>query len=210
MEKYLALVKNTTGRACANLISDMLSSDDVFLFGEIISEKNIIALASFTEYSTYPALLQLFAYGTLAQYNPAIHPELNAKQSAKLKLLTLLDLASKCPTSSLPYSTIAAACDLQTPESLTELLIKALDLKLIDGKLDVKHQVFWVKSCVGRDCADSDGLLRVLEGWLANNEAVIEGIRENVARVGAEEAKVVKEKEKFEALLAVCLASEFL
>jgi COP9 signalosome complex subunit 7 len=133
-----------------------LSSDDVWVFSELLLEKNVSALALLPEFAAYHALLEIFCFSDLQTYLAQIStlPKLNDKQLNKLRLLSLVDLAvynrllissqSNVNGGMLPYEQIIEnlySGSLDSPQVLTDLLIRAIDLQLITGKLDFKNQV---------------------------------------------------------------------
>lgn len=70
LEPYIALSKSATGpRAAADLISQATSHRDTFIFGELLETPNIQALRHANEqYAAYLTILEIFAYGTWADY----------------------------------------------------------------------------------------------------------------------------------------------
>jgi COP9 signalosome complex subunit 7 len=95
MERFALLAKNTKGRAVANLISECLSTDDIYVFSELLQEKNVVALSSLPEFAPYHTLLEIFCFSDLQSYHSQASslPKLNDKQLEKLRLLSLVDLA---------------------------------------------------------------------------------------------------------------------
>ena len=70
LEPYLALSKAATSpRAAADLITQAISAPQAFIFAELLQTPNIQALRGSPEYSPYLQLLQIFAWGTLTDYN---------------------------------------------------------------------------------------------------------------------------------------------
>jgi len=70
LEPYLALSKAATSpRAAADLITQATSAPQAFVFAELLQTPNIQALRDSPDYSQYLRLLQIFAWGTLTDYN---------------------------------------------------------------------------------------------------------------------------------------------
>lgn len=96
MEKFLLLAKsasgaglkliNAAGRACANLISDVIASEDIYVFAELLEEKNVQALESQPEFTPWLRLLEMFCYSNIQAFTMQSDtlPPLNAKQLRKV------------------------------------------------------------------------------------------------------------------------------
>ena len=67
LEQFKILAKAACGRACVALIQQVLSSKNVYVFGELLEMPNVAALQN-TEHQPYFDLLQIFSYGTYADY----------------------------------------------------------------------------------------------------------------------------------------------
>lgn len=69
LEPYLALSKSATSpRAAADLITQATSSPQTYVFAELLQTPNIQSLRNSTEYFSYLQLLEIFAWGTLTDY----------------------------------------------------------------------------------------------------------------------------------------------
>jgi len=109
------------------------------------------------------------------------YPPLNPAQVAKLKHLSLASFAmqrrvraqsSKFPPmltsfQILPYATLQSALDLPSIRALEDVIIDAIYLDIIRGKLDQKQQQFQVEWVMGRDLAPGalEDLLKGLQEW---------------------------------------------
>lgn len=113
-------------------------------------------------------LLELFAYGAIGDYAAAStsFPPLNQAQIAKLKHLTLVNLASLSRT--LSYGELLSALDLNSVRALEDLVIEAIYAGLIQGRLDQRLQRLEVEWTLGRDVKGSEEIetiLRSLQEW---------------------------------------------
>jgi COP9 signalosome complex subunit 7 len=69
LEPYLALSKSATApRAAADLINQATSAPNTFVFAELLHTPNIHALKNSPDYSSHYKLLEIFAWGTWAEY----------------------------------------------------------------------------------------------------------------------------------------------
>jgi COP9 signalosome complex subunit 7 len=76
LEPFVLLSKSaSTPRRAAELISQAISSPSTYVFAELLQKPNIQALRDSPEYSPHLRLLEIFAWGTIADYQsePTIH-----------------------------------------------------------------------------------------------------------------------------------------
>ena len=113
------------------------------------------------------ATLNLFTYGTYPEYlkNKAKYVELKPAHLSKLKLITLVDLASK--SAKVSYASLMQATSIATPRELEDSLIECIQLGLLKGRLDQREQKLWVQSTFGRDVSSADvpNILSRLKQW---------------------------------------------
>lgn len=111
----------------------------------------------------------------LGTENSATLPALSPAQLAKLRQLTLLDMASS--NRNLPYSHILPTLELKSTRQLEEFIIECIYSDLIKARIDQMKQVVEVESVVGRDVQlsrdgrgpkDVGGLIAVLNKWFEN------------------------------------------
>jgi len=73
LEPYLALAKSASSpRAAADLVVQATSSPHTFVFAELLQKPNVQALAQSPEYLPYLRLLEIFAWGSYADYKGEI------------------------------------------------------------------------------------------------------------------------------------------
>ena len=69
LEPFLALSKSANSpRAAADLITQVTSAPNTYVFAELLQTPNIQALRNSEEYAPYLALLEIFAWGTWSDY----------------------------------------------------------------------------------------------------------------------------------------------
>lgn len=67
---YIALSKSATSpRAAADLVTQATSAPQTYIFAELLQTQNIQALSQSPEYSSHLRLLEIFAWGSIADYN---------------------------------------------------------------------------------------------------------------------------------------------
>ncbi|OJT13196.1 COP9 signalosome complex subunit 7a [Trametes pubescens] len=167
LEPFLLMSKAAKGAAAAKLIQDATSAPGVFVFGELLDLPNIQELATHETHSRFYSLLQLFAYKTYADYiqHKDSLPPLNDAQTIKLKQLTLVSLAQDSRI--LPYNELLRVLDMPTVRELEDLIIDAIYLDIVRGKLDQKEGQFEIEYTMGRDLEPGklEQLLVSLQNW---------------------------------------------
>jgi COP9 signalosome complex subunit 7 len=69
LESFLALSKSANSpRAAADLVTQATSHPQTYVFAELLHTPNIQALKTSPEYANYHNLLEIFAWGTWADY----------------------------------------------------------------------------------------------------------------------------------------------
>ncbi|KAI9445566.1 hypothetical protein H4582DRAFT_2071205 [Lactarius indigo] len=176
LEPFVLMSKSAKGAAAAKLIQDAISAQGVYFFAELLDAPNIKQLAGNEQYGTYYALLETFAYKTYKDYlqQKVALPDLSPAQTTKLKHLSLLSYAMQQRV--LPYSFLQTHLDIPTIRLLEDLIIDAIYLDIIRGKLDQKEQQFEVEYTIGRDVPPDSvtGILSSLENWSKTTATVLE------------------------------------
>jgi len=186
----LAQAKTVKGTAAARLARRATGQQRLYVFGELLDEPSIKALEG-TENEDALRLLQLFAYGTYADYaaDRASFGELSAAQLKKLRQLSVVSLARG--RKALAYAEVAAAVGLDLRDGaaggsgadgmgdgesgsgasgmreLEDLVIDCIYAGLLSGKLDQARRSVEVTYAAGRDVRP-DGLadmLAALSEW---------------------------------------------
>jgi COP9 signalosome complex subunit 7 len=70
LEPFVILAKSAKSpRAAADLVTQATSAPNTYVFAELLQTDAIRALHASKEYSKYATLLEIFAWGTWANYN---------------------------------------------------------------------------------------------------------------------------------------------
>jgi hypothetical protein len=90
---------------------------------------------------------------------------LNAAQTTKLKHLSIVTLASHRRI--LPYTSLLRSLDMPTVRELEDLIIDAIYLDVLRGRLDQKQAQLEVEYTMGRDLAPGavEAVLAALQNW---------------------------------------------
>ncbi|KAJ7160780.1 hypothetical protein C8R46DRAFT_955631 [Mycena filopes] len=188
LEPFLLMAKSLKGAAAAKLIADATSAPGVFVFSELLELPNIQELGKSETHTKSLSLLQLFAYRTYEDY--MLHkdalPPLNAAQTTKLKHLSIVSLASQRRI--LPYSELLRALDMPTVRELEDLIIDAIYLDILRGRLDQKQAQLEVEYTMGRDLAPGavDTVLAALRDWASTTASVLSTLDDKLAAVAAQ------------------------
>ena len=227
-DMYASMARNTTGAATVKVVHEALASPNLFVFGELCDVPSVqqVCLGYGVFFTNFPHplqlaesdetqptfnLLQVFAYGTYADYQgmvfyvlpclrgPSTHPfylhryhptaqrarlpELNPQQLKKLKQLSLVELASK--TRHLPYSVLQEALDIPDVRVLEDAIIDSISANLLTAKLDQSSRCIEVKDVIGRDVrhGDLDGMIATLGAWADRSLAAINELDTMIAKV---------------------------
>ncbi|XP_064385414.1 COP9 signalosome complex subunit 7b-like [Halichondria panicea] len=196
LEQFLLLAKTARGPAVIELVQQALDAPGVYVFGELLASECVKEMACDEEGAKSARLLELFAYGTYTDYknNAAILPSLTQTQLMKLKHLTIISLASKCPM--IPYSTLLQELDITDLRELEDLIIDAIYAGIIQAKLDQKNSQLQVECFIGRDIKVESiaSMVDKLESWCSNCGNVLSAMEEQMQR--ANQLKVEGNKER--------------
>jgi COP9 signalosome complex subunit 7 len=189
LEPFVLLSKSATSpRAAADLIVQATSAPSAFVFAELLETPNIQNLASSADYSKFLELLKIFVWGSYMDYQAKKTdlPDLSEAQTKKLRLLSLISLASsKSPSEALTYSNLLTQLGLPSNRDLEALVIEAIYEKLVSGKLDPRRQLIEIYSVAGRD-VPPDGvpqMISTLESWSAKCEGALKDIEAQIAMI---------------------------
>jgi len=154
-------------------------------------------------------MLQIFSYGTYAEYRAATPnlPELNPAQKLKLRQLSLLTLARS--RQNLTYDALKTQLELDDARELEDLVISAVYAGLLDATLDPHRATVQVHSVAPlRDLAPGaiPPMITSLKAWSDRCGNTLEHLERQIEGVKAEAARRAREKkdadEKVEKLLA--------
>ncbi|KAI6650579.1 COP9 signalosome complex subunit 7b-like isoform X2 [Oopsacas minuta] len=180
LQPFLLLCQTAQGETAVEVIKQCVEAPNVFIFVELLQMPNIQALNA-TPHEKYVKLLRLFSFGTLPDYRaaPALFPELTERMLSKLKLLTLVSLASE--SKRLEYSSVMELLEIGNMRALEDTVIEAIYAGIIRGKLDQEKQVFEVIFSMGRDIDMDvtnalDPLIDKLDKWCDNCQTILSSL----------------------------------
>lgn len=168
LQQAVALAKGQSGLGLVSTIERALRAKDAFLFGELLELPSIQALEADPAHQRVFALLRLFASGTYGDFKAApegSYPALDAVLLDKLKVITLLTLASS--RKSLAYSELMGSLDVASSSELEQLVIAAVYSGLLTARMDQRAQIVQVSHCAGRDVRTDPSQLAALHGQLS-------------------------------------------
>lgn len=198
LQPYLALSKSATSpRAAVDVIAQATSAPHTYVFAELLSTPSIQNLKTCQEkqYKSHYRLLEIFAWGTYADYktNAASLPNLNPQQTRKLLLLTLLTLASTVESSdALTYAHLTAELGLSSTRELEKLVTDAVYNSLLSATMDSKSQILVVSSVAPlRDLAPGSlgDMIKELDAWSTRCETVLAELEAEVDKVRKDAAE---------------------
>ncbi|KAF7784845.1 hypothetical protein Agabi119p4_1010 [Agaricus bisporus var. burnettii] len=175
LEPFLLIAKSVKGAAAAKLIQDATSAPGVFVFSELLEFPNIQELGNNEQFAKHLSLLQLFAYKTYQDYSQHKDefPQLNQAQITKLKHLSIVTLASARRI--LPYGELLKVLEMPNVRELEDLIIDAIYLDILRGKLDQKEGQLEVEYTMGRDLEPGklESILSALQDWSSTTASVL-------------------------------------
>lgn len=170
LDGFVTLAKGQKGAGCAALIGRAISNKRVFVFGELLDEPNVAALADVPEHAPMLELLKIFAFGTYADYTRRrgegeTLPDLSEEQLTKLKQLSIVSMAHA--SKSLPYDKLMAELDVPDVRTLEDMVIECFYAGVVKGKLDQRARAVEVTFAMGRDVRPEqvEELIASLEEW---------------------------------------------
>ncbi|KAJ3753213.1 hypothetical protein EV360DRAFT_97110 [Lentinula raphanica] len=193
LEPYLLMGKSMKGAAAAKLIQDATSAPGVFVFGELFELPGIRNLEKDEQHSKSYALLQLFAYKTYQDYleNKDQLPPLNQAQTTKLKHLSIVSMATERRI--LPYPLLMSSLAMSTVRDLEDLIIDAIYLDILCGKLDQKDSQLEV---------EVEAMLNALKDWASTTSAVLSTLDTQLASLSSQTALNKERREEYEVRVA--------
>lgn len=200
LEPFLALSKSASSpRAAADLIIRATSAPNTFIFAELLATPQIQSLSTSEEYSSHLSLLQIFSYGTYADYTLTTGlPTLNEAQTLKLRQLSFLTLAND--PLNLTYNALISSLGLQNPRELEDLVISTIYAGLITGTLDPYNQVITISSISPlRDLPPDSvpAMLSTLKEWSSRCVSTLADLERQIATIKSEAARRQKEDKEW-------------
>ncbi|KAI4258052.1 MAG: hypothetical protein LQ352_001373 [Teloschistes flavicans] len=203
LESFILLSKSATSpRSAADLVNQATSAPNTYVFAELLQTPNIAALKTASaEYNSYYTLLQIFSWGTWADYSSTPElPKISDPQAHKLRQLSLLSLSTS--PSTLTYSHLQSALSLPSVRALEDLVISTVYAGLLTAKLDPKSQRVDVSSVSPLRDLRPGRVLQLVQGldtWNARCVLVLEELEAQVADVKAKALERRKREQRDEA-----------
>lgn len=188
--------KSPSPRILADLITRATSAQGTYIFAELLQTPAIQSLRSGDtpqEFQSYYTVLEIFSYGTLADYQKTPNlPPLTPLQQQKLTLLTLLSLASE--PQPLTYDYLIPSLSLPSASALETVVIEAVYNGLVLGRLSPSStppSVHITSIAPLRDLRPSSlpEILRVLRVWESRCSSVVDDIEVQIAGIKKNAAK---------------------
>lgn len=183
-----------------DLVQQVLSHPNVHVFSEFLDLPAVQALAG-TSHETWLNLLQVFAFGTYADYAEDQHPPLNDQMLRKLQHLTIVSLAAQ--NRKLSYERLLKELRLQHVRQLEDLIIEAIYANFIKGKLDQRQRHLEVDSAMSRDVRSDQlgSIVSVLGDWLSNCDGVLSSIEQQIGKANEIKEQTFRSRQELEACI---------
>ncbi|KAM6493816.1 hypothetical protein JOM56_010177 [Amanita muscaria] len=203
LEPYLLMAKSAKGAAAAKLVQDATAAPGVYVFSELLEQPSVQELGKNEQHESFLSLLQLFAYKTYqdyVQYKDRL-PPLNQAQITKLKHLSIVTLAAERRI--LPYSDLLRVLDMPNIRELEDLIIDAIYLDVLRGKLDQNQAQFEVEYTMGRDIEPGKlgNILAALNNWTSATSTVLTTLDNKIESIAAQTATRRAGKEDYDKAL---------
>lgn len=198
-QQFLLLAKSVRGSAAVDLVTRVLEHPDVFGFDEFLRLDSLVKALK-QDHAQVLSTLELFAYGTLSDYESdrARFISLSALARRKLQLLTLASLAVHARI--LPYTLLLQQLQVESVRELEDLIIDGIYAQVIRGKLDQLNNRLNVEYAIARDVnsAAFDRMEDVLDKWCKNCAALLNVLKYEATRANEQKKKALDEQDKYE------------
>ena len=152
------------------------------------------------DHSNLLATLELFAYGTLSNYESqrSKYIPLSAIARRKLQLLTLASLAAHARI--LPYALLLEQLQVESVRELEDLIIDGIYAQVIRGKLDQLNSRLTVEFAIARDVnpVAFNRMEEVLEKWCSNCSALLTVLKHEASNANEKKKKALDDQDKYE------------
>ncbi|GBG24193.1 Eukaryotic translation initiation factor 3 subunit M [Hondaea fermentalgiana] len=203
VEQFKILAKTTSGRATVAILEKVMNHKQIYVFGEILELERVQMLRG-TEFEGALRALEIMAYGTLGDYEAeqSSLPALSEVQQRKLRMLTLVSLASK--QKSLPYATVRTALRMQSDREVEDVVIESMYAGLLRARLYHRERLVVVHWAMGRDLRDEDldAVAEKLSAWCENAEVVLGTLQKSIAHVQSTRASESSERKDLSLFVA--------
>ena len=198
-QQFLLLAKSVRGSAAVDLVTRVLEHPDIFGFDEFL---RLESLVTGLKQDQQPLLstLELFAYGTLVDYESARsrYISISALARRKLQLLSLASLAVHARI--LPYPLLLDQLRLDSVRELEDLIIDGIYAQVIRGKLDQLNSRLCIEYAIARDVntVAFDHMGDVLEKWCKNCSALLNVLKYEAKKANDEKKRTLEEQDKYQ------------
>lgn len=198
-QQFLLLAKSVRGTAAADLITRVFDHAEIFGFDEFLRLESLVNTLK-QDHRLHFSTLELFAYGTLSDYESKRDHFITLSETArrKLQLLSLASLATHSRI--LSYSLLLEQLRIESVRELEDLIIDGIYAQVIRGKLDQLNSRLTVEYAIARDvnAAALDRMEEVLDKWCLNCAALLNVLKHEAAKSNDKKKKSLDEQEKYE------------
>lgn len=197
-QQFLLLAKSVRGSAAADLVVRVLEHPDIYGFDEFLRLDSLINSLK-QDHSLVISTLELFAYGTLSDYESqrSRFISLSAIVRRKLQLLTLASLSIHARI--LPYGLLLEKLQIESVRELEDLIIDGIYAQVIRGKLDQLNSRLNIEYAIARD-VNSVAFNRmedVLDKWCLNCSNLLNVLRSEAKIANSKKKKALDEQDKY-------------
>ena len=197
-EQFLLLAKSTRGSAAADLVTRVLEHPDIYGFDEFLRLDSLKSSLQ-QDHSLLLSTLELFAYGTLSDYESQRSRFIPLSPAArrKLQLLTLASLAIHARI--LPYGLLLEQLQIESVRELEDLIIDGIYAQVIRGKLDQLNSRLNVEYVIARDVNSTafNRMEDVLDKWCLNCAALLNVLKYEARNANEKKKKSLDEQDKY-------------
>ena len=198
-QQFLLLAKSVRGTAATDLVIRVLDHQDIFGFDEFLRLDSLVNTLK-QDHARHLSTLELFAYGTLSDYESQRDRYIVLSDAArrKLQLLTLASLATHSRI--LPYPLLLEQLRIESVRELEDLIIDGIYAQVIRGKLDQLNSRLTIEYAIARDvnAAALDRMEDVLDKWCVNCAALLNVLKHEAQIANEKKKKTLDEQDKYE------------
>ncbi|CAF1271040.1 unnamed protein product [Rotaria magnacalcarata] len=198
-QQFLLLAKSVRGAAAVDLVTRVLDHPDIFGFDEFLRLESLVNALK-QDHLLVLSTLELFAYGTISDYESQRSRFINLSPLArrKLQLLTLASLAVHARV--LPYELLLKQLQIENIRELEDLIIDGIYAQVIRGKLDQLNSHLNVEFAIARD-VNSVALNRIeniLGKWCSNCAALLNVLKYEAKTANQKKKKFLDDQDKYD------------
>lgn len=198
-QQFLLLAKSVRGKAAVDLVIRVLEHSDIFGFDEFLRLESLVNALQQENKQTL-STLELFAYGTLKDYESdrSRFITLSPLARRKLQLLTLASLAVHQRI--LPYTTLLKELQVESVRELEDLIIDGIYAQVIRGKLDQLNNHLNIEYTIARDVNETalNRIENILDKWCSNCATLLNDLKHEARIANDKKKKCLDEHEKYE------------